>query len=100
MFAGDEHGGLGRSDALDVRAQSAHGEAAADHEFIAAGAAVVEVAVYFDELIVDVGFLEEDFDARGVEGLHDVVEGPRAHAGDGALDRAGAGHQYDNRPVG
>ena len=30
-------------DALDVRAQSAHGEAAADHEFIAAGAAVVAV---------------------------------------------------------
>ncbi len=99
VFASDEDGGIGGSNAFDELAETLHGWALAQQIALAA-VLLAEVAVNFDQLAVGVGFFENDFNLAGREGLDEIVEGTGAHTRYGAFDGAVAGHHDDEWAVG
>ena len=96
-FAGDEHGDIAGSDALDEREDVLHllgraDERAEDALFAQLAAGEVELLL---GLALARGVGQDHLEARGIDRLLDEVIGAELHGLDGAIDGALRGKQDD-----
>ena len=100
-FPGDEHGRVRRAHLLDEDVDLLHRPALADH--LLEAVAVLEVPLEQDVLLLEAPGgqppADDDLQLLDVEGLDDIVQGPRLEGLDGLGDAA-VGRDEDDRQVG